>query len=157
MIVDTRSYRCSSRIVDYRREKNPFPAKKPLYSYSPQGSNNHDSMFGIDQTTGSSGRSEIPRRFDTCLLLVSGVVGVEPKDVYLPDGHYVVNFSVTLLLTFAFHGLDANINAFVSLVVNRSASWVISALSMNVSDINPPKPCGYRVKYGMILQKLTCQ
>lgn len=39
-------------------------------------------------------RSEIPSRFDTCKVLISGVVGTEPKEIYMKNGHYVVNFAV---------------------------------------------------------------
>lgn len=39
-------------------------------------------------------RTETPSRYDTCKLLVSGVVGTEPKEIYLKSGHYVVNFAV---------------------------------------------------------------
>jgi len=48
-------------------------------------------------------RFEVPSRYDTCKLLISGVVGTDPKEIYLKSGHYVVNFAVspcTLLLFF---------------------------------------------------------
>lgn len=40
-------------------------------------------------------RSEIPSRFDTCLLIVTGIIGVDPKETYLKNGHYVLNFPVS--------------------------------------------------------------
>lgn len=48
---------------------------------------------GFDQTP----RSNVPLRYDACKLLISGVVGTEPKEIYLKNGHYVVNFAVRLL------------------------------------------------------------
>ena len=48
---------------------------------------------GFDQTP----RSHVPLRHDACKLLISGVVGTEPKEIYLKSGHYVVNFAVRLL------------------------------------------------------------
>jgi hypothetical protein len=43
-------------------------------------------------------RSEIPSRYDLCLSLISGVVGVDPKEQYLSNGHYRLSFSVSSLL-----------------------------------------------------------
>lgn len=48
------------------------------------------------QRDGSSERSEIPSRYDTCLVFSDGIIGMEPKDVYLKNGHHVVNFPVYL-------------------------------------------------------------
>jgi single-stranded DNA-binding protein len=42
-------------------------------------------------------RSEIPSRFDTCLLIVTGIIGFEPKETYLKNGHYVLNFPVAIV------------------------------------------------------------
>lgn len=42
-------------------------------------------------------RSLIPSRYDTCKILLSGTVGNEPKEIYLSNGHYVINFSLAVV------------------------------------------------------------
>ncbi len=39
-----------------------------------------------------------PSRHDTCKVLISGVVGTEAKEIYMKNGHYVVNFAVSHVL-----------------------------------------------------------
>lgn len=39
-------------------------------------------------------RSPIPSRNDICRMFVTGVVGTEPKETFLANGHYVLNFAV---------------------------------------------------------------
>jgi hypothetical protein len=41
-------------------------------------------------------RSEVPSRFDYCKLFLSGVIGSDPKEIYLANGHYALNFGVSL-------------------------------------------------------------
>lgn len=41
-------------------------------------------------------RAEIPSRYDTCIVLADGVIGMEPKEMYLKNGHYVINFPVSI-------------------------------------------------------------
>lgn len=40
-------------------------------------------------------RSDVPSRYDTCLVFATGYIGVEPKEMYLKNGHYVVSFPVS--------------------------------------------------------------
>lgn len=40
-------------------------------------------------------RPDIPSRYDTCIVLADGVIGMETKEMYLKNGHYVVNFPVS--------------------------------------------------------------
>ena len=42
-------------------------------------------------------RSTVPSRTDTCMILLSGIVGTEPKEAYLSNGHYVINFSLAVV------------------------------------------------------------
>ena len=42
-------------------------------------------------------RSTVPSRTDTCMILLSGIVGTEPKETYLSNGHYVVNFAMAVV------------------------------------------------------------
>lgn len=44
-----------------------------------------------------------PPRNDVCKVLISGVVGTEPKEIYLKNGHYVINFAVRLFLSPVYH------------------------------------------------------
>ena len=60
-----------------------------LFSSYFQGSD-EDAMGGSQVP-----RSEIPDRFDTCLVFMSGVIGTEPSERYLSNGHYVLNFAVS--------------------------------------------------------------
>ena len=39
----------------------------------------------------------IPQRRDTCKLLISGVIGTEPKEAYLSNNHYVINFALAVV------------------------------------------------------------
>ena len=58
-------------------------------------------------------RFEVPSRYDTCKLLISGVVGTDPKEIYLKSGHYVVNFAVSIvLLSPLAHAVFTNNNIF---------------------------------------------
>lgn len=38
-----------------------------------------------------------PSRNDLCKILISGIIGVDPKERYLSNGHYVLSFSVRCL------------------------------------------------------------
>jgi hypothetical protein len=71
----------------------PAHSQTGLFSSYFQGSDN-DAMgdaMGVSQVP----RSEIPDRFDTCLIFLSGVIGTEPSERYLSNGHYVLNFGVS--------------------------------------------------------------
>lgn len=39
-------------------------------------------------------RSTTPSRYDICRMYVTGVIGTEPKETYLANGHYVINFAL---------------------------------------------------------------
>ena len=39
-------------------------------------------------------RSTTPSRYDICKVCVTGVIGTEPKETYLANGHYVINFAL---------------------------------------------------------------
>ena len=41
-------------------------------------------------------RSKIPQRRDTCRILLSGVIGTDPRESYLSNGHYVMNFALAV-------------------------------------------------------------
>lgn len=45
---------------------------------------------------GAINRSNIPSRYDTCLVIADGVIGMDPKDTYLKNGHHVINFPVCI-------------------------------------------------------------
>ena len=46
-------------------------------------------------------RSMVPMRRDTCRVLVSGVLGADPKETYLANDHYVLNFPLAVTGHFA--------------------------------------------------------
>lgn len=72
-----------------------FPKRRSLISLSLFENNN-------EKYSDQSGKPDSPSRFDTCLLLTDGIIGMEPKDVYLKNGHHVMNFPVSLLLGLLF-------------------------------------------------------
>lgn len=39
-------------------------------------------------------RSTTPSRYDICRIYVTGVIGTEPKETYLSNNHYVMNFAL---------------------------------------------------------------
>ena len=41
-------------------------------------------------------RSLIPKRKDTCKMFISGIIGTEPKEAYLNNNHYVINFALAV-------------------------------------------------------------
>lgn len=41
-------------------------------------------------------RSEVPTRYDSCKMLITGVVGTDPREVYMKNRHYVINFAVSM-------------------------------------------------------------
>jgi hypothetical protein len=45
----------------------------------------------FDQTSAAG----VPSRFDTCLMFVSGIIGIEPKDIFFKNGHYIQSFPVS--------------------------------------------------------------
>lgn len=50
---------------------------------------------GQGQSSGSQLAKE-PARRDTCLMFISGVIGTDPKESYLSNGHYVLNFALAV-------------------------------------------------------------
>ena len=42
-------------------------------------------------------RSTIPQRKDTCRVFVSGVIGTDPREAFLSNGHYVINFALAVV------------------------------------------------------------
>ena len=58
-------------------------------------------------------RFEMPSRYDTCKLLISGVVGTDPKEIYLKSGHYVVNFAVSIVYSPLAHSVSQIITLLV--------------------------------------------
>ena len=37
-----------------------------------------------------------PKRKDTCKMFISGIIGTEPKEAYLSNNHYVINFALSV-------------------------------------------------------------
>jgi hypothetical protein len=42
-------------------------------------------------------KNYIPKRKDTCKLLISGIIGTDPKEAYLSNDHYVINFALAVV------------------------------------------------------------
>ena len=77
-------------ILLWIQQSYPYLINRPYLSYkttlqSSFPSNNENQVK----------RSEIPTRYDFCKVLVSGVVGTPPKEVFLANGHYAQNFAVS--------------------------------------------------------------
>jgi hypothetical protein len=39
----------------------------------------------------------VPSRKDMCRVFISGVIGSDPRETYLKNGHYVVSFSLAIV------------------------------------------------------------
>lgn len=51
-----------------------------------------------EQTGANDDQSNLsPKRKDTCKLLLSGIIGTEPKEAYLSNNHYVINFALAVV------------------------------------------------------------
>jgi hypothetical protein len=60
--------------------------------YETSSSQNHD------KTDANEDQNKlIPKRKDTCKLLLSGIIGTEPKEAYLSNNHYVINFALAVV------------------------------------------------------------
>ena len=44
-----------------------------------------------------SERSKVPARRDTCKVFISGVIGTDPREAFLSNGHYVMNFGLAVV------------------------------------------------------------
>ena len=42
-------------------------------------------------------KSLVPKRKDVCKLLISGIIGTDPKEAYLSNDHYVINFALAVV------------------------------------------------------------
>ena len=42
-------------------------------------------------------KNYMPKRKDTCKLLISGIIGTDPKEAYLSNDHYVINFALAVV------------------------------------------------------------
>lgn len=54
-----------------------------------------------EQNMNQVARSTVPSRSDTCKILISGDIGTEPREAYLKNGHYVLNFALAVVGHFA--------------------------------------------------------
>ena len=70
-------------------------ARRPLIALRPKILMNYNNGGGgPDDSKAMEPRSSTPNRRDICRVYVSGVVGTEPREAYLTNGHYVVNFAI---------------------------------------------------------------
>ena len=56
--------------------------------------NNQQGGMGDQMPAPQIERSTTPSRYDICRMYVTGVIGTEPKETYLANGHYVINFAL---------------------------------------------------------------
>lgn len=57
-----------------------------------------DEFANLDNTEENDDRkNNIPKRKDTCKLLISGIIGTDPKEAYLSNDHYVINFALAVV------------------------------------------------------------
>lgn len=54
------------------------------------------SSNGINEDMSASRKKMIPQRHDVCKVIASGIVGATPKDQYLANGHFVLNFPLAI-------------------------------------------------------------
>ena len=82
----------------------PMKASKDFEGYSidqSSGSSSYERRTNPTVNTSTTSNS-FPSRQDTCLMLFSGVIGTQPKEIYLRQGNYVVRFSVRLCFHFTY-------------------------------------------------------
>ena len=66
--------------------------RNPLYSgEESEGAHNHLQI--IDEQVS---RNLAPKRKDICKMFISGIIGTEPKEAYLSNNHYVINFALAV-------------------------------------------------------------
>jgi single stranded DNA-binding protein len=71
--------------------------------FSPSRGGLGPSLFrtGLSMSDGpmadSPERSKIPQRRDVCRVFISGVIGTDPRENYLSNGHYVMNFALAVV------------------------------------------------------------
>jgi hypothetical protein len=70
-----------------------------------------------------------------CRVFLSGIIGSEPRETYLKNGHYVVSFSLAVVGHYQVLLLNYYNN-------NQISIYICNRLYMNGSDINPLKLCG---------------
>lgn len=54
------------------------------------------SMSDLENDDGYERKVLTPQRNDLCFTMISGIIGADPKDRYLPNGHFVVNFPIAV-------------------------------------------------------------
>lgn len=98
-------------------------------------------------------RSDVPSRYDTCLVFATGYIGVEPKEMYLKNGHYVVSFPVSQTSYF-YWKLALSLSSYLQvLMLNRLLWWVILLLRTTGSARSHVRQCGSRARSGTMLQR----
>jgi hypothetical protein len=66
------------------------------------GSQNYNQVSNYQTNNIQEPKSSVPIRKDTCKLFLSGIIGTEPKESYLSNDHYVVNFGLCVTGHFDF-------------------------------------------------------
>ena len=61
------------------------------------GSRNGNNPMADDPLPTQIERSTTPSRYDVCRVFVTGDVCTEPRETYLANGHYVVNFAIATI------------------------------------------------------------
>ena len=68
------------------------------------GNFNNNMEFDSENPPMQTERTTVPSRNDICRVFITGVIGTEPKEAYLANGHYVINFAVAIVGHYdAFH------------------------------------------------------
>ena len=65
---------------------------RQIYAVDESGLSQNQVQISDDQVS----RSLIPKRKDTCKMFISGIIGTEPKEAYLNNNHYVINFALAV-------------------------------------------------------------
>ena len=68
----------------------------PLRSSMDRGMTEGQGM-GMGEYGDRPERSKIPQRKDTCKVFISGVIGSDPREAFLSNGHYVMNFGLAVV------------------------------------------------------------
>ena len=103
-------------------------------------------------------RNSVPVRRDVCQLLLSGVIGNDPKEAYLSNGHYVVNFALTVIGHFEhiheWEKYKVNLDLYVMLQHAFCVFYVLFFIHLWKCIVSPRKRCGSMLKYGTTRQRV---
>ena len=125
----------------------------PLHTlYETSSSQNHEQIGANEEQN-----NNVPKRKDTCKLLLSGIIGTEPKEAYLSNNHYVINFALAVVGHYDYiHDWEkSKVRQYESFFIPRFCrSYFVLIYGVLIKLISHKKRCGLMLKCGMQLQRI---